>query len=226
MSNYTVIKKAYENDIKYFSKASQDKFVTNLLKFKKDGCFVDIGGDSGNSQLFDRFLNWQGICISLINDNKALQEEAERCEKVIMEPAGHTNYANYYCKRKKTKYYNVDSTRFNYELLFKEDKIPSTIDYLSLSVGDSTNTTMKLIPFQDYTFSIITIGYSDVEQRKFLTDTGYHLLCSGVWFIDSESQNKCFEDWWINPKIFNIEEYKFLKCDKTNVDDIIEKFNK
>ena len=99
-----------------------------------------------------------------------------------------------------------------------------------------TNTILKILPLKDYVFSSITIehdAYVDEnkrkpEQRKVLTEAGYHLLCSDVCFINPASPmpNMYFEDWWIHPKSFDLEKYKFLQSDKTDVNDIIAKFNK
>lgn len=51
----------------YFSQYGQDKFVSNLLKHKKNGYFVDIGANDGvtfsNSIYFEKVLGWNGLAI-------------------------------------------------------------------------------------------------------------------------------------------------------------------
>jgi FkbM family methyltransferase len=52
----------------YFSQCSQDKFLNEVIfNNKKEGFFIDIGAHDGisysNSLFFERFNNWNGICI-------------------------------------------------------------------------------------------------------------------------------------------------------------------
>ena len=52
----------------YKSEAKQDQFVANILEFKKDGYYIDIGScgaiDANNTYFFES-LNWRGICIEI-----------------------------------------------------------------------------------------------------------------------------------------------------------------
>lgn len=82
----------------------------------------------------------------------------------------------------------------------------------------------------DYEFKIITIehdvyrGYDLTEripQRNFLSELGYILLCADVSNEENgiyHSKVNCnlngfpFEDWWVNPKYFNENDYMFYKC--------------
>jgi hypothetical protein len=211
-NNYILIKGAYNSHFQYYSQASQDKFIAHLFDFKKNGYVVDIGseGPQNNSQFLASFLDWKAICID-------------------MKPGDYSN-------RGKTRFYQLDATTINYVDLFKENDFPNVIDYVSIDADDMTNTVLKVLPLKDFVFSAITIehdAYVDEdrrkpEQRKILTEAGYHLLCSDVSFLNPASPvaNMYFEDWWIHPKSFDLEKYKFLECDKTDVNDIIARFNK
>ncbi len=57
--------------MKYYSQYKQDKIIHHLLK-KRDGVFLDIGANDGitisNSYLFEKKLNWTGICIEPIGE--------------------------------------------------------------------------------------------------------------------------------------------------------------
>jgi len=52
----------------YFSQYKQDKFLDDVLFFKKEkGFYIDIGAHDGvtisNSLFFEKYRNWNGICI-------------------------------------------------------------------------------------------------------------------------------------------------------------------
>ena len=212
MNNYVLIKGAYNSHFRYYSQASQDKFIAHLFDFKKNGYFLDVGSDppESNSTFLDTQLDWSGVCID-------------------------RNVGDY-SNRKHTLFLQADATTVNYADVFNRLNFPKVIDYLSLDVDDASNIVLPLLPLTDYTFSAITIetdAYVDENrrkpfQRKFLTDAGFHLLCSDVWFTNplSPAPNMYFEDWWINPKTMPVEKYKFLECDKTDVKDIITRFEK
>lgn len=51
----------------FYSQDGQDKFISKLLRDKKNGFFLDVGAHDGiqfsNSFYFEKNLNWSGICI-------------------------------------------------------------------------------------------------------------------------------------------------------------------
>lgn len=209
MSNYNIVKTAYNNYLKYFSQAAQDKFVARVFNFKKDGYVVDVGssGDSSNSRFFDRFLDWKAICVDQIDGD--------------------------YSDRKKTRFYKGDATALDYGDMFKANGFPNVIDYLSVDVDDATNAVLSAIPFSDYKFGIITIEHDSyacgerrrADQRKILTDLGYYKLCSDVWFTLVNEKKEYFEDWWIHPQVLDLEKFKFLECKEEHIDVIMSKFD-
>jgi len=214
MNEYNIIRSAYNNrHFKYYSQfEAQDKFIANLFKFKTNGHFLDIGSgyscSENNSFFFDKFLDWKGICIDY--------------------RSGEDNYYD----RKKTKFYCADATTFDYVNAFKDNNMPNIIDYLSIDADSNTNATLKIIPFKDYTFSTITIEHDfyeegenrRLEQRQVLTNLGFHLLCGNVCFTRENNQLP-WEDWWVNPKSFDLEKLSFLQCDGQTADNINNRFN-
>jgi len=207
MSEYTIVKTAYDQYMKYFSQASQDKFVAKMLNFKKNGFVVDVGssGDSSNSYFFDQFLDWKCICVDQLDDN--------------------------YVKRKNTKFYKGDATKLDYADMFKANGFPNVIDYLSLDVDKETNIAMKLLPYDDYRFSIITIEHDAyvcgderrADQREFLESKGYYCLCKNIWFFVHDGKNVYFEDWWVDPKTLDMEKLKHIESCDEHVDAILTK---
>jgi len=63
-----VVEKALGLNAEYFSQSGQDKFVNDeILKGRKDGVFLDLGGFDGvtgsNSLFFEKDLGWTGLLI-------------------------------------------------------------------------------------------------------------------------------------------------------------------
>lgn len=52
---------------KYYSQSGQDKYIAKLIKYKRDGFFLDVGAYDGinlsNTYFFEQSLDWKGICI-------------------------------------------------------------------------------------------------------------------------------------------------------------------
>jgi len=190
-----------------YSQANQDLFVLNILKFKTEGLFLDIGcGDPSfinNSFLLEKEYNWSGISI---------------------------DFSNFDYSSRKCKFYCNDATKIDFNKILKDNNFPNNIDYLSLDIDDSTEKCLNNLPLNDFDFKVITIehdayhGLQNVEvrerQRKVLSSFGYYLICSNVTI-----KNSPFEDWWINPKHINLEEYKKIICDKKDYSEIINLFS-
>jgi hypothetical protein len=177
------------NNLKTFSQAGQDLFVTRMLNNKIGGFFIEVGGshpfESNNTILLEKDFKWNGISlefdselVSLYNDN--------RINKSIL----------------------TDATSFDYLKYFIDNNLPKTIDYLSLDIEPASNTykAMLKIPFHEYRFSVITYEHENYKEgpeymnlsRKFLKSHGYQLVVSNV-----NAYGRDFEDWWIDPNSIN-----------------------
>ena len=199
--------------MKFYSDDRQDEFVANLLKFKRDGYYLDIGScasvGSNNSYFFES-LNWKGICI----------------EK---NPQFNDSYKTRTCK-----FINEDALTIDYEKLFEEEKFPLSIDYLSLDVDEASYGVLQKLPLDKFHFKIITIEhdshvYGDLykaPQRKILWAHGYHLLCANVLNQSGRNigQEHAWEDWWVDPSCFEKSELDKLKSYRLNTEQIMQKF--
>jgi arginyl-tRNA synthetase len=191
-----------------YSQAKQDVFVSHVLKNLKNGFFIDIGcGDPigiNNSYFLESELEWDGICIDISDQD----------------------YSN-----RKAKFYNKSALDIDYKEFFKENNVPKVIDYLSLDIDcPYTLDALKLIvKATKHEYKVITIEHDwyqledrliyREEQREILEGLGYKRLASDVYLNDHEY----FEDWWINPKYIDINEFSYLQCDKTHCDEIASK---
>lgn len=198
----------------FYSDAKQDQFAANILQFKQNGYYLDIGSCNSmisNNTYFFQNLNWKGICVEI-----------------------ESSYNESYNNRKDCIYINDDATKLDYKQILDENKFPKTIDYLSLDIDTLSLVVLKKLPFEDYKFSVITIEhdaylYGDKyqkEQRKILADNGYELICSNV-FVQQPGFDKpeCpFEDWWVCSEHFSRELLDKIKTELDYPSNIIAKF--
>jgi hypothetical protein len=161
----------------FYSQIGQDRLVLKYLKNKQNGSFVDIGcgypKHINNTYLLETEFNWDGISIYLhmYNEEDGLIWNDCRKTKLILN----------------------DALKLNYSELFKENNLPINIDYLSMDLEppDLSLECLFKIPFDEYTFNIITFEVDknregDIkrieESRNFLMSKGYTLIgsiCSG-----------------------------------------------
>lgn len=195
------------------SDAKQDEFVANMLQFKKNGYCLDIGSHhsmKSNNTYFFTQLDWSSITVEI-----------------------DSSYNNTY-DRKNGIHINQNALSVDYKTILLKNQFPKLIDYLSLDVDTISTDVLKIIPFSDFTFKIITIEhdayiYGDtyrMEQRKILNSLGYFLICSNVYVEQSGFEGKecSFEDWWIYPSSFDESLINKIKCDSTLPSNIISKF--
>jgi hypothetical protein len=192
----------------FYSQAHQDEFVSHILKNKRNGYFIDIGCSDpvniNNSYFFETELEWNGLCIDIIPTDFSMR---------------------------KAKFYNRSALDINYKELFDSNNVPKVIDYMSLDIDcPYTLDALKLIvKATDYEFRVMTVehdwcNHNDrliyrSEQRRILEELGYQRLVSDVWLYDYGY----FEDWWVNPKHINVEEFSYLKCEKLHCGEIIQR---
>ena len=180
-----------------YSQAMQDMFVLTMLDGKKNGVYVEVGGDQpkviNNSYLLETEFDWSGVSFELDEDK-----------------------VEYFNSIRKNKCVCADATDYDYESLFNERNYPKQIDYLQLDIDPAEGTleAMKKLPFSDYRFSVITYEtdvYSsgpDIQDEEiaFLKERGYQLVVRNV-----KNENNPFEDWWIDPNIVSEEIWKPYK---------------
>jgi hypothetical protein len=192
-----------------YSQVGQDQFVLSFFNKNYKGTFLDVGcwmPDEINNTLRLEENEWYGISIDITNMSKEW-------------------------KIRKTPFICMNALKCDYKKLFEKYSMPKVIDYLSLDVegnGDRFNALVSVLK-SEYEFKIITIehdayrGYDLTErqpQRKFLSDMGYFLLCSNVLCSGNP-----MEDWWINPKYINKENYIKLSSESLSYGEILKKLN-
>ena len=198
----------------FYSDARQDQFVANLLEFKRDGFYIDIGAShpiGANNSFFFESLGWKGICVE--------------CK---MEPW------IFMFKQRTCNFINTDALILDYEKILSNMNAPRDIDYLSVDIDQLSYDALIRMPFDKYRFKTITIEHDAYihgdlyknKQKEFLTKLGYEIICENV-FVQQQGHDKpnCpFEDWWIYPEFFDKTRTDKIKCINQYPSDIIAKF--
>ena len=198
-------------NIKFNSELGQDKFVLNILNFKKNGYFIELGSNHpikfNNTYLLEKKYNWKGIMVEYEDTYLDL----------------------YKIYRKNSLHIISDATKINYEKVFQDNNIPTEIDYLQIDLepkNESTINTLKIFDetiFSNYKFAVVTFEH-DVF-RNFCVDTrnksreifkkhNYELI-----FSDVNNKHNPIEDWYIHPDLVDIEHvYKIKNLNTVNYD--------
>ena len=184
--------------IKFNGQAQQDKFVLNILKYKKKGFFLEIGSNHpiniNNSYILENNYEWNGIMIE------------------------YTHWwLNDYKKYRPNSIHIInDATKIDYKNLFEMNNVPTNIDYLQIDLdvenGSTLNTLKKLNleVMNKHKFATITFEHdiynsnylnTRLESRKIFEDRGYVRVFSDV----NNGGINPYEDWYVHPDLVDIE---------------------
>ena len=134
-----------------YSQLRQDDIVFSLLNQQKNGTYVDVGsGDwrDANNTLFLEEHGWTGINVDF---DKRFQDGWEE-------------------HRPESKVYFEDAITFDYKKVFKENNMPSVIDYLSIDLEPPMKTweAFLALPHDEYKFRVITFEHDAHRQNEML----------------------------------------------------------
>jgi hypothetical protein len=190
-------------DLKFNGAALQDRFAAFVLKYKRDGFYLDIGSchalSCNNTYAFEE-LGWKGICI---------ERDSQHNESY---------------KQRNCIYVNADATELDYNELLKD----VAVDYLSLDVDAASTSVLKKLPVEKINVITIEHDYYTLgddyrnEQRAILSKTHF-LLCADV-LVPLQHDTKpdwAFEDWWVRKDMMTLELEK-LKCEHKYPQQIID----
>lgn len=192
---------------KSYSQSGQDIFVSKLLNDKKYGTFLDIGCGKpqtiNNTCYLETKLKWTGLSIDI--------------DPNFIDEWKYSRVCPFICH---------DALTLNYSELMASFYKEKVIDYLTLDIDNLYVTVLKRIPFNVYQFRVITIEHDyyihgDLyrkEEREFLNNFGYKLVCSNV-----KNSGNIYEDWWVHPDL--VTNYQYLECDELEYTDILAKLS-
>lgn len=176
-----------------YSQSLQDIFTLSVLNGKKNGTYLEIGGDDGisinNTYLLESQYDWTGLAFEWL------------------EPGW-----NRYVSKRKNPCLCEDATKADYAKLFVDYKFPNQIDFLQVDIEPAQQTldSLKAIPHDDYRFSVICFetaiylgedSHVQNEQIDLLESLGYVMVAKNVSNLGGDP----FEDWWVDPTAVDME---------------------
>ena len=163
--------------MQFYSQIGQDQWVNSILNGKKDGYFIELGACDGliysNTLYFEKYLNWNGICIEpnnnyyndlnknrkchishdLVFSHENIEVDFSLCDAVsgiIDENIGPFTQKKEVIKKKTTTLTKI----------LNEFNAPNIIDYLSLDVEGQEYNILKTFNFEKYKFRCITVEHN------------------------------------------------------------------
>jgi hypothetical protein len=176
--------------------SQQDRFVLNVLNYKNNGYFLEIGSHHpiilNNSYLLETKYNWKGIMVDCVNDFLPL-----------------------YKQHRPNSIHVINDTRtIDYKNLFEQNNFPTSLDYLRIDLEVSDGSTIETLIqldsniFDTYKFATVTFKHdiyntnfanTRIESRKIFKKRGY--ICI---FEDINNHGYPYEDWYVHPDLVSI----------------------
>lgn len=191
------------------SQAKQDEFVLTVLRNKRGGYWLELGGNDpiviSNTHGLEKEFDWSGTTIEM--DSKYL--------------------ALYQQRRPKMMPVIIDATMINYRKLSEQFKFPKVIDYLQIDLeplNRSPLTALELIEkylMEEHIFSTVTFEHdvyrSNVHKVK---KRAFDIFCRNDYvklFDNVLCDNKHpFEDWYVHVSTLPFKTVKNIMEDEDN----------
>jgi hypothetical protein len=218
-----------QTDEYYNGQALQDKYVLNMLKFKRNGFFLELGSNEpceiNNSYLLEKNYGWRGIMVEY-----------------------DAKFLDIYKKERPNSFHAIeDATIIDYNDALKQVNFPKHMDYLQIDLEPGNGSTLAALKnlnstvFNDYKFATITFEHdicngnvvptifneTREESRKIFESRGYVCVFhdinnDGWWDIErnrqmirqgqvstplTKSYTTCmypFEDWYVHPDLVDM----------------------
>lgn len=201
------------------SQLGQDKFVLEVLNYKKRGFFVEFGATNGvdlsNTYMLERHFDWTGILVEparvwhdelkksrrsrIVTDcvTERTGDYIEFIESENPELSSLKMYSSTDChsvlRNNRVINYQVRTISLQ-DLLHKYDA-PKIIDYLSIDTEGSEFTILNAFDFKKYEFKVITVEHNFTENRAKI----YDLLTLNGYERVFENRSS-FDDWYLRKK--------------------------
>lgn len=187
--------------------AFQDAYVLNILKFKRNGFFLEIGSHDAihisNTYKLEKEFDWTGLMVD--------------CE--------HCYEDSYKTHRPNSKYAIADATNLDYKTLFETYNFPANMDYLQIDLEVSNKSTLNVLLhldatlFDTYKFATVTFEHdiyrgdffdTRVQSRAIFERRGYVRV-----FSDVKGDTFPFEDWYVHPDLVDMTYINKIKHEES-----------
>lgn len=182
----------------FYGQAQQDKFVSNVLKNKHNGYFMEIGSNHpiniNNTYLLENKYNWKGI---MVEYNKS--------------------FLPLYKKIRPNSIHIIDdATNVDYKNILEKNNMPSSFDYLQIDLEARNGSTIKTLQkidndiFDNYKFATVTFEHDiycgnhfDTRKlsRQIFNRRGYICVFEDIHNIKPEY---VYEDWYVHPDLVDM----------------------
>lgn len=186
----------------YFGQAQQDKFVSNILKQKRNGYFLEIGSNHpvniNNTYVLEKEYGWKGIMVEYEAEFLPLYKEHRPNSIHIID----------------------DAIKLDYKSVFEKNSMPLSFDYLQIDLHVSNRSTLKVLQnldsniFDTYKFATVTFEHDiydtkdDNELPEFTRDISRAIFKKRGYvrvFEDVNNQGvNPFEDWYVHPDLVDM----------------------
>lgn len=186
--------------MKYRGSSGQEEFVIDLLDYKKNGHYVELGAfnskEMSNTYYLETDYDWTGVSFE-IEDERREEFNSNRINPCL-----------------------GDALSFDYLCYFNENNFPEQIDFLQVDIdggydfncrpfGNHYTTLLGLIslPLSKYRFTVITFEHDTnmYFRNSAMRDAQREILdCLGYTLVRKENH----EDWWVDPYVIPIDKYR------------------
>lgn len=211
----------------FYSQANQDKWVCEILNYKNNGFFIDVGACEGinmsNTYYLEKNLNWKGICIEA-NDFEFSRLDLNRnCIKIN---AAVSNYDGV-CGFGHDKIGGPNQVKcFTLNTILNNSNAPIEIDYLSIDVEGHEYTILNDFDFNKWSIKLITVEhnlYLNGPENKnkifnLLNSKGFLRVINDVVCLDKHPSvfNQPYEDWYLNLNYLSLLNENIIKYNQEN----------
>jgi FkbM family methyltransferase len=171
------------------SHTGQDAWVAEVLRFKRDGFFLDFGGFEGllhsNTFYLEKCLGWQGLLVepnpkpyrsacavrSCVTINAALYPESRKSIE-FTDSHGYSSLLEYQDDdsnretRKAISKGLIHVDTINPTELMDRFSVPEHVDYLSLDVEGAELDVVINIDFEKYRIALLSIEHNHEKDRQ------------------------------------------------------------
>lgn len=184
----------------YSGDSNQEAFVLDVLEYKRDGFYVELGAfhsaEGSNTCALEKSFGWQGVSFELVDERR--EEFIKNRSNPCMGDALNFDYISYF-----------HNNHFPKQIDYLQVDIDSGYDRATRPIGNHYTTLLGLItvPLTQYRFSVITFehdanmyfrnGGQRDAQREILDCLGYTLVTRTI-----------HEDWWVDPIVVSPDMYK------------------
>jgi hypothetical protein len=187
----------------FYGQAHQDKFVLNVLNWKRNGFFLEIGSNHpiiiNNTYILERDYNWSGIMVDYNPSFLPLYKQ----------------------QRSNSVHVINDATKIDYKTLFETNNVPVSIDYLQIDLevinGSTIQTLQKLDAevLNKYKFATVTfehdIYHTNYENTRLTSREIFHRNGYICVFEDISNEGSPYEDWYVHPDLVDMNYVNILK---------------